>query len=178
VIQVNTKTKYIIVAVVVVIIIVASIGAYLIYNNGKSSGTPTTTPVSVANANSLQFIANATSSGTTSTLKFAGENLQTSNYTLRIDYPAGNTSFILNYGQQKSWQSLDNGKIWTLDSSFTTDNSTWGERWTGEVTALENWNGTGDTYTYTTTSGGVTTNVTIYDISVNPSLPESLFSPS
>lgn len=175
VIQVNTKTKYVIVAVVVVIIIVAGIGAYLIYNNGKSSGTPT---VNVADANSLQFVANATSSGTTSTLNFAGENLQTSNYTIRIDYPAGNTSFILNYGQQKSWQSLDNGKTWTLDSSFAADNSTWGERWTGEVTALENWNGTGDTYTYTTTSGGVTTNVIIYDISVNPSLPESLFSPS
>jgi hypothetical protein len=173
VIQVNKKTVYIIVVVLVVVIVAAGVGVVLYYH-------PTTTPakpVTVVGATSLQFAVNATSSGVTTTLGFAGENIGTSNLMMRIDDPAGNYSIIMNYGQQKSWATFDNGTTWTLDSSFATDNSTWGERWTGEVTALANWNGTGN-YVYTTTTSGVTTTVTIYDISVNPSLPASLFATS
>lgn len=170
----NKNAIYVIAAVLVAVIVAAGVGIYL-YNN--SSGTPTAS-VSVADADSLQFTADATSSATMSTLKFAGENLQTLNYTIRIDYPAGNTSFILNYGQQKSWQSLDNGETWTLDSSFSDDNSIWGARWNGEVTALENWNGTGTSFTYNETTSGVITTVMIHGIAINPSLPNSLFSPS
>jgi len=172
---------YVIVAVVVVVIIVAGVGIYLSYHPASTPApSPSPTPVSVASATSLQFDVNATASNTTTTLDFAAENIGTSNLTIRIDYPAASLSFVLNYGQQKSWESTHSGAAgtWTLDPSFATDNSTWGERFTGEVAALESWNGSGNTYTYTTTSGGVATTVLFYDISVNPTLPASLFQTS
>ena len=176
---------YIIVAVVIVIIIVAGVGVYL-YNNGTStspSGTPTPTPLptstyTVANATTLQFAANATQGTTTTTLLFAGENVGTANLTIRIDLPAYNQSYILNYGSQKSWTSTDSGKTWTLDSSFTNDNNIWGARWIGENHALSSWNGTGTTYSYTDITTNPTTSVLIYNISVQPTLSASLFATS
>jgi hypothetical protein len=166
----NKKTIYIIVAVLVVIIVVAVAAIALTYK-----APATTQAVSVAKATSLQFSANATSAGVTTTLNFAGENIGTSNLTIRVDYPADNLSYILNYGTQKSWSSANSGTTWVSDN-YTTDLSSWGARWTGVVTALDNWNGTGTSYTYTTTSPNST--VTVYDISVNPKLAASLFQTS
>jgi len=182
VIQLNKKTIYIIVAVLVVVIIIAGAAAYILSNNGNggtTSPTPTPTPtptVSVAGATSLQFSANATTSGVTSTLNFAGENIGTSNLTIRVDYPAGNLSYVLNYGTQQSWSSTNSGTTWISDN-YANDLASWGARWTGVVSALGNWTGTGD-YTYTTTSVGVPSTVTVYDISVNPTLSASLFKTS
>ncbi len=179
------STIYAIVAVLVVVIIIAGVAAYY-YGKGGNGGSGTTptpspvpsaTPVSIASATSLQFSADATSGGTTTTLNFAGENIGTSNLLIRIDLPAYNQSYVLNYGHQASWTSTDGGKTWTLDSSFTNDNNIWGARWVGEVSALGNWTGTGD-YTYSSTTGGVTSTVKIYNIQVNPSLPASLFTTS
>jgi hypothetical protein len=179
----NKNTMYIIVAVVVVIIIVAGVGVYLSGTGTSSNGTPTPTPTpvstyTVTNATSLQFAANATQGTTTTTLLFAGENVGTANLTIRIDLPAYNQSYILNYGTTQSYTSTDSGKTWTLDSSFTNDNNIWGARWIGETHALTNWNGTGTTYTYTDTTTNPTTSVLIYNISINPSLPASLFATS
>jgi len=182
VIQVNKQTTYIIVAVVIVIIIVAGVGAYLLSRPSKTTPTttpaPTTTPVSVASATTLSFAANATTSGVTSTLNFAGENIGTSNLTIRVDYPASSLSYVLNYGTQQSWSSTNSGTTWTLDPSFSSDNSTWGARWTGEYSALLNWNGVGTTYTYTTTTSSGNTTVLVYNIEVNPTLPASTFATS
>ena len=168
----NKKTIYIIVAVLVVIIVVAAAAIALTYKAPAKTVT-----VSVAKATSLQFAVNATSAGTTTTLNFAGENIGTSNLIVRIDYPAYNMSFILNYGTQKASSSLNSGTTWTSDV-WATDLSSWGARRTGEVTALGNWNGKGTTYTYTSTSAGVTSSITIYNISVNPKLAASLFQTS
>ena len=174
----NKNTMYIIVAVVVIIIVVAGVVIALTYKApAKTTPTPTPSPtptVTVATATSLQFDANATESGTTTTLLFAGENIGTSNLTIRIDLPAYNQSYVLNYGLQQSWSSTDGGKTWTLDSSFTNDNNIWGARWLGEVKALGNWTGTGN-YVYTDNTTSPPTTVTIYNISLNPTLPVSLF---
>jgi len=174
----NKKTIYIIVAVLIVVIVVG-VAAYALLYNGGSGGqsTPTPTPTataSVANATSLEFTANITSQGITVTHVFYGKNIGTSNLTIRLEIlggESGNWSYILNTGQEKSWNSTNNG-AWA-SSNFTADWAFWGTRWTNLVTNLKNWSGTGD-YSYTSNGNAVT----ISCISVNPKLSDSLFQAS
>jgi hypothetical protein len=167
----NKKTIYIVVAVLVVIIVAAGVGIWLLYYNGT---TPTATP-SVVGASTLQFSVNETTNGALVTYEFAGKNVNTSSLMLKVDIPggsAGNYSYVLNVSQQKSWDSI-NGGTWT-EGNFTTDWSTWGAAWYNYVNNLVNWSGTGD-YSYTSTSGST---ITIYNIVVNPTIPDSTFQTS
>ena len=172
----NKKTVYFLVAVLVVVVIVAAVaGVYLLYSGGSNTGNSNsgnTQPVSVANATSLEFTANITSQGITVTHVFYGKNMGTSNLIVRFDIlggESGNWSYILDTGQQKSWNCTNNGD-WG-SSNFTADWNFWGNSWTNLVTNLKNWSGTGD-YSYTSSSGY---NVTIYSIKVNPELSDSIF---
>jgi hypothetical protein len=68
------------------------------------------------------------------------------------------------------------GKIWTYyqgqwsDTSFMYNATISMEGWTVFKNALKNWNGSGEvSFTY------LGSNVTIYDIKVNPNLPDALF---
>ena len=169
----NKNTMYALVAVVVIIVVVVVVaGAYVLMN--PSGGGETI--VTVANATSLQYDADVTAQGTTITYKFAGINLGTSNLTIRVDLlggEAGNFSYILNGGEQKAWAKTDS--TWTdVSSDFTNQWNAWGTQWTANVDALASWSGTGD-YTYTAANGD---SVKIYNISVNPTLADSLFQPS
>jgi hypothetical protein len=85
---------------------------------------------------------------------------------------AGNWSYILDTGQEKSWNNTNNGAY--ASSNFTADWAFWGTSWTNFVTNLKNWSGTGD-YSYTSSNGNP---ITIYNIEVNPKLPDSLFQTS
>ena len=176
----NRKTIYILVAVLVVVI-VAAVAGVLLWNNGginggNNNGGGNTQPVSVANATSLEFMANVTSQGSiVVTHACYGKNIGTSNLTVRIDVlggEAGNWSYILDTGQEKSWNNTNNGAY--ASSNFTADWNFWGTSWTNFVTNLKNWSGTGD-YSYTSSNGNP---VTIYNITVNPKLPDSLFQTS
>jgi type II secretory pathway pseudopilin PulG len=161
----NRKTLYILVAVLVVVIVAAVAGVLLL----------NTQPVSVANATSLEFTVNVTTQGTTTTLAFYGKNIGTSNLTIRLDIlggESGNWSYILDTGQEKSWNSTNNG-AWE-SSNFTADWDFWGNSWTNLVTNLKNWSGAGD-YSYTSSNGDFHT---IYNITVNPKLSDSLFQAS
>ena len=170
----NKNTTYALVAVVVIIIVVAVVaGAYVLMNpSGGGENTYT-----VANATSLQYDADVTAQGTTITYKFAGINLGTSNLTIRVDLlggEAGNFSYILNGGEQKAWAKTDS--TWTdVSSDFTNQWAGWGTEWTNNVNALGAWTtGSGDV-TYTNANGD---SILIYNISLNPTLADSLFQPS
>ena len=174
----NRKTVFFLVAVLVVIVAAAVSGVYLLYYGGSNSGNKSpenTQPVNVANATSLEFKANVTIQGVTTNLAFYGANIGTSNLKLRVDIlggEAGNWSYIIDKGQQKSWNSTNNGP-WG-SSNFTADWNFWGESWTNLVANLKNWNGTGD-YSYASSNGDFHK---IYNITINSDLPDSLFQAS
>ncbi len=174
----NKKAMYAIVAVVIIIIVVG-IAAYVLLNNntggtGGTSPTPTA-PASVTGASTLQFNSNLTSQGTTIVHKWAGKNIHTDNLTIRVDVmggAAGNYSYILDTGQQKSSTSV-NGGAWTA-SDYTIDWNAFGPEWNDYLSHFANWSGTGDV-SYTNQAGE---GVVLYNISVNPTLPDSTFATS
>ncbi|MGD0645315.1 MAG: hypothetical protein ABSA75_10460 [Candidatus Bathyarchaeia archaeon] len=176
----DKKTIYILVAVLIVIVVVAVGGVLWVYNGGSnavnSKGGGNNQPVSVANATSLEFMANVTTQGSiVVTHACYGKNIGTSNLTVRIDIlggESGNWSYILDTGQEKSWNNTNSGAY--ASGNFTADWNFWGTSWTNFVTSLKSWSGTGD-YSYTSSNGNP---VTIYNIIVNPKLPDSLFQTS
>jgi hypothetical protein len=142
--------------------------------------TPTAKPTSssgpnVAGATSLQFTSTMTNSTGHSigTYTYYAKNAGTSNLMIRIEYsdPSGdNFIYIVNGALQQAW--VQTGGQWTdLSSAYSSQWSTWNTAFTGYQNSLANWAGVGD-YTYTSPNGDT---VRIYNISVNPSLADSLF---
>ena len=171
----NKKTSYILVAALIIIVVAAAAVGLWVYIGGSKRGG-STQPVSVANASSLEFMANVTTQGSiVVTQAYYGKNIGTPNLVIRVDVlggEAGNWSYILDTAQEKSWSSTNYGAY--ASSNYTANWAFWGTAWTGFVTNLKNWSGTGD-YSYTSSKGYP---VTIYDIQVNPKLSESLFQTS
>jgi hypothetical protein len=168
----NKRTIYIVVAVLVVVIVVAGAAAYVLLK------TPSPTPtVSIADATNLQFNANVTSLGTTVEYQWAGRDIHANNITIRVDVlggASGNYSYILDAGQQKSWSSTDNGVTWTNSTDFAGDWNSWGTQWAGYLDSLASWSGSGD-YSYTNAAGEA---ITLFNINVNPTIPDSTFQAS
>lgn len=175
----NRTTMYILVGVLVIVVVVAGVGIYLFMGTGGGGGGGgggTQNTYTVANATSLQLEADVTSQGATVTYKWAGKNLNTSQLMLRVDLlggAAGNYSYILNASNQTAW-SAENGAWTDVSSTFNSLWSSWGTQWTGYLSALANWSGTGG-YSYTASNGD---SVTISNIAINPTLSDSLFQPS
>jgi hypothetical protein len=173
VIKMNKTTIYI--AAVIIIIIVVGIAAYALMNNGNGGSTnPTPTPTAtpstngVAEASTLTFNANVTTQGSTLEHKWQGKNIHSNAMTLRVDF--ANYAYILNADEQKSWSSTDSGVTWT-QGNFTADWQSFSPQWTDFLNNLEHWSGSGD-YSYTNTAGE---GVVLFNISVNPSIPDSNF---
>ncbi len=169
---------YIIVAVLVVVIVVAAVAAYVVINNNANNSnpsptaTPTTSPTAgngVDNATTLSFSASIPSQGLT--YNWSGKNIHGNDITIRVDFAT--YSYIMDAGQEKSWNSTDSGSTWT-QSSFVTDWPNWGAQWNTYVSNLAHWSGTGN-YTYTDPSGA---SVTLSNIQVNPTIPDSTFTAS
>ncbi len=170
----NKNIIYII-AVLLVVIIVASTAVILLNNN--QSPNKQTTAVNIADASSLQFTVNDTSQGTTTPYQFTGINIGSANLTIRVDLPScnpggANYTYVFNSGTQSAWNK-------TSDAAWMTDNfnnaySLWGNMWSGYVSKLDAWNSTA-TYSYTASNGDA---IIIFDIRVNPTIPNSTFQTS
>ena len=170
----NKNTIYII-AVLLVVIIAA--GAAVILLNNNPSPNKQTTAVNIADASSLQFTVNDTSQGTTTPYQFTGINMGTANLTIRVDLPScnpggANYTYVFNSGTQSAWNK-------TSDAAWMTDNFNnawplWGNMWSGYVSKLDAWNSTA-TYSYTASNGDA---IIIFDIHVNPTIPNSTFQTS
>ena len=91
---------------------------------------------------------------------------------MRIDFfdaSGSETIYIVNGQLQKSWAYSDG--TWTdLSAAYALQYSTWNTLWQGYLNSLAAWNGLGD-YTYSANGDSVR----IYNISVNPTLADSLF---
>jgi hypothetical protein len=187
--------KPLIVVIVILLIAILAVGIYLGTRgtgtspsatstpNPSSSATPapTTSPTSsgcgsnVAGASSLQYTVSITNSSgaVQGSWTYYAKNAGTNNLMLRIDYTDStgeNFVYIVNGVQQKVW--YETGGQWTdLSADFTSQQTAWSGTFTGYRDNLANWSGTGDR-TYTDPYGDT---VRIYNISVNPSLADSLF---
>ena len=165
---------YAIVAVIVIIIVIAAVILLVPGILPGPSPSPTPTPsvapgTLVANATSLTYSANVTTNGATTEYKWAGKNMHSTNETLRVDFAT--YAYILDASVQKSWISTDSGATWTA-GVFADDWTSWGPQWSANVDNLAHWT-EGDTYTYTETATGAT--VVLFNIVVNPTIPDSTF---
>jgi flagellar basal body-associated protein FliL len=136
---------------------------------------PTVAPTATLNvtgATSLKYTVSLTENGVQQgAYTYYGKNAGTTNFMMRIEYTGtdGNAIYIFNGAQQKAWSFSDN--TWTdISAAYTIQFGVWNNLWQGYVNSLTAWNGSGD---YSYTSQGST--VRIYDISVNPTLQDSLF---
>ena len=192
--QKKSKKVLLIVAILVIVIVLAGIAAYVLSQNANGpsdSATPTATPsgtpstssptatstptgssTDVAEATSLKYTVSLTENGVLKgTYTFQGKNLGTDNLMMRIDYTDndGSTIFIFNGAQHKAWTY--SGDQWVdISDYYDAQFQTWNSLWQGYSTSLAAWTGLGD---YSYTANGST--VRIYDITVNPTLDDSLF---
>jgi hypothetical protein len=198
----SRKTLLLILLALILIVIIV-VGAFIAMGglgNNNSTTTPTPTPTSgdnptpttgttstpapsssvtgadIAGASSLQYTVSVTSGGVSQgSYTYYGKNAGTANFMMRIDFTDSTGTkggFIINSAQQKAWSYSDGS--WTdVSAAYTTQYNTWNTLWQGYANSLRAWTGSGG---YTYSSGG--DSVTFSGISVNPSLPDSLFTPS
>ena len=196
------KNRKPLIAVIIIVLVVAlAAGAYLATRGNGGTTNPSTTPTpaptptptsnpgtspsatpqpstsgtgaNIAGASSLQYSVAVTSNGVSQgSYTYSGKNIGTTNFMMRIsstDASGSQSIFIINGAQQTAWSYSDG--TWTdLSAAYSSQYTTWNTLWQGYAGALSAWNGLGD---YTYSSGG--DSVRIYDVSVNPSLPDSLF---
>ena len=164
----------VIVVIIVIAVVVGGIAAYYVWTSGEGGEpTPTPTPTpGVADATSISFDVEIPD---VETDKFTAKNLGTSDVLLRVDQTdAQGVSFIylMNQTAQSAWANF--GGDW-MDDSANFDVNYWSSEYIGKV-ALDSyidalaadWSGTGnyegDGYT-------------ISNISLNPTLDDSIFQP-
>jgi hypothetical protein len=176
----DKKMIYALVVVVIVVIAVVFGGGYLLgwFGGGGNGGNGgPTTVYTMGNATSLQYTVDLTTAGVVGTYKFAGRNLGTASIELRVDANPvvvdGTTySYIMFAGNQTSWNN-ETG-TWGQGNFMQDWGVTWSPQWSSYIAHDADWKAGDDDITYTDDSGN---EVLIYDIVVNPTLPDSLFKP-
>ena len=190
-------SKNIIVVIIVAILAVSTIAVYLAMSGGPSDGAATDTTnnggttdstndgcttdttnnggttVDVSGASSLQFkVTMDPADGDSVDYTYSVKNAGTSSLMMRIEMQAAGESFIyiINGAQEKVW--MYSGDQWMdFSEMYPTYWDTWNSAWQGYHDSLLDWTGVGD-WTYTTPNGDT---VRIHNITINPSLADSLF---
>ncbi len=190
--------KSLIAVIVVLLIVVLAVGVYLAARGfgTNTSAVPTSTPIpgstsspapttspsnsgaaaNIAGATSLQFTVSTTNSsgGSLGSYTYSAKNAGTPNMMIRVEFTdpnsASNFVYIVNGVLKQAWMQSD-GQWIDLSSSFTDQNNSWDSTFKDYQNNLADWSGLGD-WTYASPTGET---VRIHDISVNPSLPDSLF---
>ena len=190
-------SKNIIVLIIVAVLAVSVIAVYLAMSGGPSDGAATDTTnnggttdttndggttdttnnggttVDVSGASSLQFkVTMDPADGDSIDYTYSVKNAGTSSLMMRIEMQASGESFIyiINGAQAKVW--MYSGDQWMdFSEMYPTYWETWNSAWQGYHDSLLDWTGVGD-WTYTTPNGDT---VRIHNITINPSLADSLF---
>jgi len=170
--------SWVIIAIIIVAAVVIGGVAYwaLTSNGGENGGNDGNgggdeTP-DVAGASSLEFKVSATIEGMEEAYAFKAKNLGTSEVMLRVEQTSGGSDFIyiVNQAEQTVWAAFD-GTWMDVSGDFSTYwDDTWAPALDDYQTSLANWSGTGD-YEYNV--GG--NSYRVYDIVINPTLDDSLF---
>lgn len=163
-----------IVVIAVVIVAVIGVGAYWMLSiggTGEPEPTPTPTPTGIEGASSLQFSVDITGGASEGTTNYYAKNIGTDDMMVRVECEYGEMTliYIVNGAQQKAW--ADEGSGWVdLSDTFKDQWDLWAPTYQVYEDELGTW--TEGEWTYTADDGS---EVRIYDITVNPSLADSLF---
>ena len=175
----------VIVVIVVAVLVVVGVVAYWAISSGgegdgggngggNNGGDDAGAAVDVSEASSLRFSVEVTSAGMDpEEYTYMIKNAGTSSLMMRIEMvsPSNeNWIYIINGVQQKVWVHSE-GEWMDFSDLYPSYWNTWNSAWEGYRTSLLGWNGVGD-WSYTTPNGD---SVRIYEITVNPSLADSLF---
>ena len=159
-----------IVVIAVVIVAVIGVGAYWALNSGGGNGGEET-PTGIADATSLQFSVNISGGESEGAYNYYAKNIGTSDMMIRVEIPVSDMQlvYIVNGALQKAW--ANEGTTWMdLSDTFSDQWDAWNPTWEAYTDNLSTW--TSGDWTYTNTDGST---VTITEITVNPSLADSLF---
>jgi hypothetical protein len=155
--------------------VVGTVAYWALSSGGETTNGETTNgETNVGNASSLQFSVSIVREGESYETMYSVKNIGTSDLMIRIDLSTteGDIVYIVNGVQQKAWEYV--GDEWNdLSDAFSAQLDMWDPTVQGYTDNLSSWTGVGD-WTYTDADG---TPVRIYDITVNPSLADSLFEP-
>ena len=162
-----------IVAIIVVAAVVVGVGVLLatrgegVPGEGEGEGEGE----GIAGASSLDYKCDLTSPTGTLTYRFRARNIGTANMDIRVDM--ADIVYILSGSQREGWVYVAGQWMSFSDMGYNFD-----EQWNQYVGSLEQYTGYLSGWTggeWSGTFGGIT--YRIYDIQVNPSLPDSLFRP-
>lgn len=193
-------SKIIIVVIIVAILTISSIVAYVALSGNDNTNTDNSdttdngntdnggivdeetddnepadngsTEIDVEGASSMHFKVSVEPADSDSIdYEYMIKNAGTSNVMMRIEMQSAEEEiiYIINGVQEKVWLHT-NGEWMELSDLYQSYWDTWSTTWEGYKTSLLDWNGYGD---WTYTSQGNT--VRIYDITIDPSLSDSLF---
>lgn len=187
-------SKIILVVILVAILAVSAVAVYLATsgndNKGSTDGITDEnedtengaidnglvdegTDVDVEGASSLEFKVNIDPADSESVqYTYMIKNAGTSNLMMRIEMDSADENFIyiINGAQEKVWVYSE-GEWMDFTSFYQTYWDTWNSAWQGYRTNLLEWTGVDD-WIYSTPNGDI---VRIYDITLNPSLSDTLF---
>ncbi len=162
---------------VVIIVAVAIVAVVLTLNAGLYNINPSQSQTNVKEASSLKFSVSGTSDSKPYSFTLQAKNIGTDNMMLRVDGTVPGVSqsviYIINGAQHKAWGYVNDEWV-DLSNSYDSQWTTWNNLWNSYLDDLTKWSGTGD-YTYTNPSTGDTTR--LYDVQVNPEIPDSVFAP-
>ena len=165
----NQKTLTLIIVAVLAIAVVA-VAAYFLMGTGDEPEPVDT--ITVENATSLQFSVDLTfEEESLGTYIYSAKNIETTELMIRLEITDSDLIYIVNGADQTAWESLAGN--WTdLSENFATESDMWKTSMNAYTDNLTTW--TEGDYTYTDTDGS---DVRIYDISIEPTLADSLFAP-
>jgi len=161
---------------IIVIVAIAVVGIGYVVTRGAAPGTPSGTPgTDVETATSLSFNADTTVSGMEYTMTFKVKNIGSPNTKFRIDGTVAGQEFklIMDAGEEKAWMWMSATGWQDVSAVMQTYLEQYQTEFEAYRTELSGW--TGGDYTYTDPATGAS--VRIYNIEVNPTLPDSLFQP-
>jgi|WetSurMetagenome_2_1015567.scaffolds.fasta_scaffold294929_1 hypothetical protein len=145
--------------VAIVIIAVAAVAGVIVFTMGqRGDNNP--------QGDSIKFNVDATSAyGTIYTTTVSAKNIGQNNMLLLWENPHVKTKMVLDFSKQTSWEYFYGS--WTeYPWAFNNISSDWSQMWTH----IQGSNGTEVTYSDESNS-----TIRLYNIQINPSLPDSLF---
>ena len=152
---------------IIVIVAIAAVGiGYIVTRGAAPSGD-------IETATSLSFKVDTTVMGTEYTMTFKGKDIQSTNTKFRIDGTAAGEEFklIIYTGEENAWMWMSATGWRDISATMQPYLEQYQTQFDAYKEELSDW--TGGDYTYTDPTTGAT--VRIYDVVLNPDLPDTLF---
>lgn len=156
-----------IIIAIIVIVAIAAVGiGYILTRGAAPSGD-------IETATSLSFKVDTTVMGTEYPMTFKAKDIQSTNTKFRIDGTAAGEEYklIIYTGEENAWMWMSATGWQDVSATMQPYLEQYQTQFDAYKEELSDW--TGGDYTYTDPTTGAT--VRIYDVVINPDLPDTLF---